>query len=506
MLFLNGIAFAQVPEDALRFSWQPIQGSARYMAIGGTMGSLGGDITAAFVNPAGLGLFKTKEFSFAPAFNFRNNNIFFRDSTRTSKKNSFGIGPMGVIIGMPDPYNKSNSSAFCIALNQNASFNNNYSYSGFNNYSSFSEQFVEEFARSGQSINNVLTTNSPLPFTAAPALYTYLIDTVTIDGTTQIKGAPEYILDSGGILKQDMTRVQRGDHYELAFSYASNINEKWLYGVTIGVPIIVYSNKSTFTESDATGDTANRFDKFTYIDDFSTNGIGFNSKFGVIYRPKEYIRFGLALHTPSFMSLADNRTTSLTTTLENPGQTFTVSSNTFTNGQAGESNYSLNMPWRAIISGSYVFREIQDVRKQKAFISADIEYIRHRASRFRSSNETPTQDEKNYFTALNNVMKSNYKSTFNFRLGGELKFDVIMIRGGLAYYGNPYKDPELKGNQLLLSGGLGYRNHGFFVDLTYVQNMKRDTDFPYRLSDRLNTFASTRITTGQLMCTIGFKF
>ena len=67
--------FAQVPEDAIRYSWQPLNGSARFMATGGVMGSLGGDITAAFVNPAGLGLFKTGEFVFSPFFNQSNNPI-----------------------------------------------------------------------------------------------------------------------------------------------------------------------------------------------------------------------------------------------------------------------------------------------------------------------------------------------------------------------------------------------------------------------------------------------
>ena len=65
--------FAQVPEDAIKFSWNTHSGSARYMAIGGVMGSLGGDISAAFVNPAGLGLFKTREYVFTPGI-IKNNN------------------------------------------------------------------------------------------------------------------------------------------------------------------------------------------------------------------------------------------------------------------------------------------------------------------------------------------------------------------------------------------------------------------------------------------------
>ena len=69
--------FAQVPEDAIRYSWQPLNGSARFMATGGVMGSLGGEITAAYVNPAGLGLFKTGEFVFSPYYKQTKNKTNF---------------------------------------------------------------------------------------------------------------------------------------------------------------------------------------------------------------------------------------------------------------------------------------------------------------------------------------------------------------------------------------------------------------------------------------------
>ena len=55
-------SMCQLPEDVLRYSYYPQRGSARSMAIGGAMGSLGGDINALYVNPAGLGLYKTREF------------------------------------------------------------------------------------------------------------------------------------------------------------------------------------------------------------------------------------------------------------------------------------------------------------------------------------------------------------------------------------------------------------------------------------------------------------
>ncbi len=42
---------AQIPEETIRLSWLTQNGTARNQAIGGAMGSLGGDATAALVNP-----------------------------------------------------------------------------------------------------------------------------------------------------------------------------------------------------------------------------------------------------------------------------------------------------------------------------------------------------------------------------------------------------------------------------------------------------------------------
>jgi long-subunit fatty acid transport protein len=103
-------------------------------------------------------------------------------------------------------------------------------------------------------------------------------------------------------------------------------------------------------------------------------------------------------------------------------------------------------------------------------------------------------------------MKDHYKGAFNFRVGGELKFNIIMARLGFAYYSDPYKEKALKGSKMLLSGGLGYRNKGFFIDLTYVHNVSKDINFPYRLNDRENTYASLKQTQGNISATVGFKF
>jgi hypothetical protein len=88
-------------------------------------------------------------------------------------------------------------------------------------------------------------------------------------------------------------------------------------------------------------------------------------------------------------------------------------------------------------------------------------------------------------------------------MGGELKFNTLMVRLGGAYYGNPYKND--KADRIKLSGGLGYRNKGFFADLTYVYAINKDVNYPYRLQDKPNDPASLKNNAGNIVATIGFK-
>jgi hypothetical protein len=509
MLYPVAATFAQVPEDALRYSWYPQNGTARNLAVGGVMGSLGGDITANYVNPAGLGMYKTREIVLSPGFNLNKLKANYRDVSTAEKKNAFAFGPSGIIIGSVNRYHPKNSSAFSLSISQTANLSSVTHYKGLNNYSSFSEQLAEEFAKSGRSIDEVLNTLSPMPYTSALGLQTYLIDTVSVAGTVQVRGAPENILDAGQALNQEMYKTTSGGIYEVALGGAFNKDDKLYFGGSIGIPIVSYKSDTRFTENDTSSNNKNGFRSFNYQDNFETTGGGVNVKLGAIYKPQESIRLGVALHTPTLFFLKDVHTASITTNLETPSgqpESFSASSNLFTNGQAGQTRYLQSSAWKAIISGSYVFREVENVKKQKGFISADIEYVNHRGSRFSSDAEVPTEDEKGYYKSLNNVIKNLYKGAFNFKVGGEVKFNIIMARLGFAYYTNPYKDAAFKANRMLLSGGLGYRHQGVFVDLTYVYNITKDANFPYRLEDRANTFASTKQNLGNIMATIGWKF
>ena len=62
------------------------------------------------------------------------------------------------------------------------------------------------------------------------------------------------------------------------------------------------------------------------------------------------------------------------------------------------------------------------------------------------------------------------------------------------------------GQKLNFSGGLGYRDKGFFIDLTYVHAKTQDVSFAYRLAGVPNDMARVKSTVHNVLLTAGLKF
>ncbi|MDQ3843322.1 MAG: aromatic hydrocarbon degradation protein [Bacteroidota bacterium] len=493
---------AQEPADALRFSWTVPSGTARQQAIGGAMGSLGGDLSALYSNPAGLGFYRTGDLVISPLVHFgRNKATYFNRLENENNKAKGSLGTSGFVIGTGRE--GARSAAFGIGVNRSADFNSMILYRGQNNQSSYSQKFLEEIRNSGNTNPNTVASN--YPFGTSLAFNTYWIDTVR-GSSGQVTGYKSLAPVATGLLQQNSFEAT-GGITELALGGAINFNEKVLFGGSFGVPILRYARSGSFTEADATNNANNNFNYATFRDDLTTEGAGINVKAGFIFKPIEYVRLGLAFHSPTLYSLTDRYSASVETDTENYGGVNKQTSE-YVSGSGGEFKYQLVTPYRVIGSASYVLREIADVKKQKGFLTADIEYVNYKASSFQPDEENGNdQSTKDYLKTLNRAIDNAYKSAVNVRVGGELKFTTVMVRAGAAYYGNPYKNIQgEKGNHLNLSGGLGYRNKGVFVDLTYVHSLNKDVHFPYRLQYDPYSGATIKNTTGNVLMTVGFKF
>src|SRR5579862_8699356 len=436
---------AQLPDDAFRLSWTTPLGTAREQAIGGAMGSLGGEISSLFINPAGLGTYKTNEFVLSPGFHFNSNNTNYRGtSSYGSTVGSFGLGATGAVISFADQ--DGTHSTLCIGVNQTANFKNSLYYTGQNNYSSYAEQFAEEFSASGLSINDAISSPA-LSYGTRMALYTYLIDTATVNGSTQIIALPE----KAGLLNQQNQVSSQGSTTEVALGYAGNFNRRWFAGISVGVPIVYYRRQLSFVETDATGNQNNDFASSIYQETYLSKGSGVNLKFGGIFKATPMIRLGLAIHTPTVYTLSDNISASMTTNTENYAHIVSITSAQLDSGSgfaAAQSQYNVQSPWKFLVSGSYIFQEIEDVTQQRGFVTADVEYVTYHAMQLKPNDHSAQPAA--YFDAVNSAIRIVYKKSLICRLGGELKVDIWAERIGFSYSINPYKQPGIAADRILL--------------------------------------------------------
>ena len=196
------------------------------------MGSLGGEISSNFVNPAGLGFYKTREIVLSPGIRFLQDKAnYLNTANKSYNASNFNLGTSGLVTSHMG-FN-GNTSVFSIAVNQTANFNNHIYYQGKNNYSSMAEQYAEEFASASPNYSNIeQAIGSPgLSYGTRMALYSYLVDTATINGTLQVIAQPE----KAGLLLQENDVVTKGGMTEIALNLATGINNKWYIGGGLGM-------------------------------------------------------------------------------------------------------------------------------------------------------------------------------------------------------------------------------------------------------------------------------
>jgi hypothetical protein len=90
-MFAGG-TFAQNQLDALRYSRLNPSGTARFVAMGGAFGALGSDFSALSVNPGGIGLYRSSEFSITPSFSTTTTESQLNGNFREDSRYNFNLG------------------------------------------------------------------------------------------------------------------------------------------------------------------------------------------------------------------------------------------------------------------------------------------------------------------------------------------------------------------------------------------------------------------------------
>lgn len=508
---------AQDEGDALRYSRLTTGGTARTQAIGGAAGSLGGDISATHVNPAGLGFFKTSEVNVSPGFYFRNNSYNYLGEATNADKSGGLLSNAGIVFGLPNR-RTSNSrwKNFAISLDYTrmANFNNKTYIAGVNTTTSYSDRWVETLNNGGSPVSLVEAEDN-YPLGASLGYWGFLLNADRDQNGNPTKYYTVVNPTTGrGIDQQDVVK-EKGGLDEFSLGFGGNFNEQFYVGISLNFPTIHYERNRTFAEDDLSGNNDNDFSFFEHTENLTTDAVGFNSKLGIIYAPMPSLRLGLAYHTPTWYNMRDASTATFLVNTENlpaDGQsehyvTAGYSERDLTDGFPVEYEYSLRTPSRAMASVSYIFGTNEDVKQQHGFLTADVEYVNYGGTKFKYNKGAA--EDRQISDRLNNVIENAYQGAVNVRVGGEMKFNVFAVRAGFSYYGNPYKSDyaDVDASIKKVSGGVGYRNRGFFADLTYVHTLStKDLYVPYTLNSMPVSAASADLKGGNIVATVGFKF
>jgi len=488
-LFLPTISSAQNELDALRYS-QVFHGStARSTAMGGAFGALGGDYSCLSTNPAGLGIYRKSDFSFSLGFTGREYESDFQGSRRQSDRFDIDMPNLGVVLasGSKKP-GIGSGIAFGIAYNRLASFNNSIEFKGRNDGNSILDSFTEEIALDG-GVDD-FDIYDFYPFGAGLAYNTYLInptqaDTFLYDG----------VIPNGGVT-QSMVIESNGSMGELSLGLAGRIEETFMVGLSLSFPNIEYEELKTYTETDEEGtvfvaDTSllyRDFKSLKYENYLKTTGNGFNMKLGAIFQPIDWLRTGLAIHTPTWFFMSD---------IYNSKMQSVFSNNRFEDfSPDGNYTYRLRTSWRTIASLGFIFGK-------SGLLSLEGELVQYPRAKLGSSDYN--------FMNENQIIKTVYKSsTFNFRAGGEWRYEPFSLRAGAAYYGTPFNDAFTNKvtdqSTWIFSGGAGYRGKKYYFDFAFVYYERGESISPYYLSYEPTPAATAKRFESRVVTTFGWKF
>ncbi len=480
---------AQDLVDALRFSQFQVQGTARAGSMGNAFGALGGDFTSVSINPAGIGLYRSGEFTITPKSSHTKTGSTYWGSYADDTNYKFTLNNLSYVSSMPvrDGGGMGIISVnFGIGYNRLKEFNSNAFVIG----NGIDGSYMDYFAGNAN---------------AEPKIWSKYYEELAwkTDMLLYDENNNEYfhdLQDAGYGQNQRKSISKSGSIDEYSLTLGVNFNHKFYLGAAWGIDYVYYRESSQIFETDAQNNIP-YFNEFTFNSLLRTNGYGHNFKFGAIYKPIHEIRLGISIHTPTFYRLHDSFETSMHSSL-----TYEDGSSTY-NEYSPYNNYDyrLETPFRTTFSGAFIIAK-------KGLLSVDYELVNYGNAKLRNGGDGYNFSEENM------EISEAYKSSGNLRVGGEFVVNKnVSLRAGYelqqsAFNSNSFgmSQPNSNANLMVYSGGLGYRSGLFFADIAYRYSVIDHFDllYPTPVSNVYPTPKMVGFNTvkNDVLLTIGYKF
>lgn len=442
-------AQAQYVSDALKYSQNFPAITARSLGMGGAFTSLGGDVSAAMYNPAGLGVYRKSELMFTPALSVTNTSANYLGKTNDDSQTRFNFGSFGYVGNFNTNKDKGlvSASLGLVYVRQN-SFNSQTYLRGTNPTSSIADYFM----------GNAETyyPEELDAFYERLAFDTYVIDTAP--GSPTSYQTPVFLpVDQGKIIETS------GGIGKWSIAMGFNFSNIVYFGAGFGIHQLQYDRTTVLSEFD--NNPAHDFSQLAFTEDVNIDGVAYTGNLGVIVRLFKIMRVGGSIQFPTSYKIQEHYYNTLSSQFKNNDTYFAVPTDIDGNEiPGGVFEYKLHTPMKAQGGLSVQIGTM-------GIISADMEYVNY------NNLELKQTDHESDFSLPNSDINSLYKSVVNLKAGGEVRFNSFAVRLGGGYYPSPLKTYSLGAiypydfnapkAYTELSSGLGYRNKNFFFDFGF---------------------------------------
>ena len=451
--FVSIQAQETTPEDALRLAVDNLTGTARFRAMGGAFGAVGGDLSSINVNPAGS-LFFNNNFGTVTGsvYNAKNKSKYFGKYTNDND-NTLDINQIGAVFIFKDIKNSKNDwkkIAFALNYENSNNFNNSLFSAGTNPYNSIGNYFLD-IAQGIQT--NVLTNYNyyDLNFYQQQAYLGY--DTYIFEASNTTPNNTSYYtnIPTGGNYYQENQVLTTGYNGKLTANFSAAYKDKLFLGGNLNFHFVNIQKTFSVYESNTNPvyDTGSTITEILFENQLATTGSGFSLNLGAIVKPIESLRIGLSYESPTWYRLTDELQQQLSThSLNNPDNNEYPKS---FHEPVTYLPYKIQTPGKWTGSLAYIFGK-------KGLISADISTKDYSATTFRPKND---------YVGINNYMRNALKDAIEVRVGGEYRIQQVSLRAGYRFEESPYKVDQTFGDLTGYTGGLGYTFDDSRIDLAY---------------------------------------
>lgn len=485
---MSHATMAQDVYDLARLANQDLNGTAKFVGMGGAMSALGGDITTMATNPAGIGILRGSNISATTSLQMLNNPGQLRD-------NRVSFDQFGVVIST-NMGKYSDVRYINFGVNYRKRTNLFDSFGVINNWDG-------DFSQTYQMVE--MTYGEP-DVRNMPDLARLGVESgVVIDNDTEYVGT--------GANNTYFNTIQTGGVHEINTSIAANWNDQLFLGFSVGYYDVNLERSSFYREDGVDGCS------YDLYNDYLTRGSGIDFKLGAIYRPIEDsgFRFGVSVHSPIFYDLTDSNAASIKFYDEKDKQI----------GRSSVSvdpvDYKVITPWTFNFSLGHTISNI-------VALGAEYELNTFQSMRLREYDNTSSR----YTRYVDETCREFLKTQHTLRLGLEIKpVPMVSLRAGYNYQTATFDEGAYRclvdftdmgidnftdtqhENTLDVhrwTAGLGFNLGSAYLDIAYQYSKSKNHFYAFDSNlgedDKVYYLPTTvnNKSRHQLMATLGFRF